>query len=368
MAVTTTTTARCCANIQISLNETADFAPDRDNYSLGMIEALNSPANRDGFEVKRAVRQFDGISKLDGSDDAVLEVKYELPDCVAASAAEIDICGTLTSVGDTRGYLDVKVEQIAARGGTFTMDEFDAICDTPNARLGRMIRKFARSIKKEMDTKLIASAVTYLSNYSDGTDSADVVGAATKLLNIVNSGGYVNAGEWTKLRSEYRKLFATQDAIIVGGDILAQYNDIAATGGRGANAIGASGNAGIQNPYFVDFNLDGVVESAIAASGANDGFAISWYAGGLQLLELMENVGYKEYFYPQSTRTTINVDGMLFDWRLIFEECPNPVWKFVMSKRYDLFAIPESVYTCAPTTNGVLLWKLGCGDATCPSF
>jgi hypothetical protein len=364
MAVTSASTARCCANLQIAINTDTAYAPDRTRLALGMLDGLRSPENRVGVDVRVATSAFSGTGGLDGVNDNTLEIVYDLPDCVAASQTAVDVCGDLTDEGDNRGYLSVTVEKVSARGGEFTLDEFDGICQTPNERLGIKLRQFARSIKKDIDTQLITAMVGCLSNYSDGTDSADVVGTATKTLNILNAAGYVNAGEWAKLKSEYRKQFAVQDAIIVGGDVLAQYEDVLQLGGKGPNAIG-SGTVGL-NPYFVDYQLDAGVAAAVGgASGPDSSFAISWLPGSAQFLDYQENVGYKEYFYPQNTRTTITIDGMVFDYWLRFEECPTPKWKWVLSKRYDLFCIPEAVYAPCFNSNGKLLWMLGCGDATC---
>lgn len=369
MATSVGSTARCCANLQQALDEAVDFAPNATRLKLGVMEALMSPNNRDGVQVAQMVSQL-GTGVADGATACKIEIEFELPDCVAATASEIDICGAVASIGDTRGYLQQEVTRYAGRAGTWTLDEFDCICESPDERLAKTMMKLARSINKAIEIDAVTQIATYLSNYADGTDSTDVAGGNTRTLNILNSAGHVNASEWSKLRAEYRKQFSMDDPILVGGDILAQYDDVRLAG-LGANAVGNTNPDQLVNDNrFISYELDSAMDTALGspAKAAGTSYAISWMPGAIQMLEYLENQGRKEWFYEQSSRTTITIDGVVYDWYLKFEECGSagePHWKFKLEKRYDFFHIPASVYSSCFPSNGNLLWLLGCGDATC---
>jgi hypothetical protein len=361
-------TARCCVNLQLAIDSTQDIAPDATRLKLGTLEALRSSANTDSVRVAQSVRQLGEFARPDGVGDCKMEIEFELPDCVNAATSEIDICGSLTSVSDTRGYLEQTISLYAGRSGTFTLAEFDCLCERPDERLAKTIRRLARSIDKQMEIQAATSITSFLSNYANGDDSTDVVGGNTRQLNIINV-SHVNAAEWAKLRAEYRKQFSMDDPIIVGGDILAQYDDIRLAG-LGANAIGNTNpDQLVAGNRYISYELDAAVDTALGspARPANTSYAYSWMPGAIQLLEFMENKGDKEWFFEKSTRTTINIDGVMYDWYLLFEECSEPTWKFKLEKRYDFFHIPDSVYSACFPSNGNLLWLLGCGDGSCPT-
>lgn len=369
MATTIGTTARCCANLQQALDEAVDFAPNKTRLRLGTLEALMSAGNKEGVQVAQMTSNL-GNGVADGVKPCKVEIEFEMPDCVAATDSVIDICGAAVSIGDTRGYLQQEVTKYYGRGGTWTLDEFDCICESPDERLAKTILKLARSIKKAIEIDAATTITGLLNDYADGTDSTDVAGGGTRVLNILNSAGHVNAAEWAKLRAEYRKQYADSDPILVGGDILAQYDDVRLAG-LGANAIGATDPGALVNDNrYISYELDNAVGTALGspAKPAGTSYAYSWMPGAIQMLEYLENQGRKEWFYEQSSRTTIEVDGMVFDWYVKFDECGDegePHWKFKLEKRYDFFHIPVAAYAPCFTSNGNLLWLLGCGDASC---
>ena len=367
MSTVVGTTVRCCANLQQALDESVAFAPNATRTKNGTLKALRSPGNKDGVKTAQMVSAL-GTGVADGVTACKIEIEFELPDCVAAATSEIDICGTPASIGDTRGYLAQEITLYAGRAGTWTLDEFDCICESPDERMAKTILKLARSIDTQMEQASVAQIATFLSNYADGTDSTDVIGGNVRQVNIVNT-NFVNAAEWSKIRAEYRKQFSMDTPIIVGGDILAQYDDIRMAG-LGANAVGATNPdklASTGNKY-VSYELDAAMATALGSPAlpANTSYGVSWMPGAIQILEYMENQGRKEWFYEKSTRTVLNIGGVEYDWYLMFDECPAPTWKFKLEKRYDFFHIPDTVYASCFPSNGNLLWLLGCGDPSCP--
>ena len=368
MATIVGTTARCCANLQQALDESVSFAPNATRTKNGTLEALRSPGNKEGVRTAQMVSAL-GTGVADGVTACKIEIEFELPDCVLATTSEIDICGTPVSIGDTRGYLAQEIKLYSGRAGTWTLDEFDCICESPDERMAKTILKLARSIDTQMENVAVTQIATFLSNYANGDDSTDVAGGKTRVLNIIAK-DHVNAAEWSKFRSEYRKQFSMDQPILVGGDVLSIYDDIRMAG-LGQEALGATGSdklAASANK-FVSFEIDSAMATALGSPAlpANTSYAVSWVPGAIQILEYMENQGRKEWFYEKSTRTVIEVGGVEYDWYLMFDECPNPVWKFKLEKRFDFFHIPASVYASCFPSNGNLLWLLGCGDATCPT-
>lgn len=363
MAVTLSNTDYCCLQIQRSLDAIAgDKAPDRIVEKMGFTEALISPTNTNGFEAV-PVDSFAGKARPAAGLKPKVEVVYEKPSCEPANSTLIGLCGDRNVDPDTLGYLEVTVDEFAGLGGQFSKEDFEMICEQPNERLAKQIRKKARDVVRSMNRTLIAKAYSVMGIYSDGDPS---IGATAKTVNILNADGFINPAAMSAIKSQYRKMHSDDLPIVVGGDILATWEETRIMGGLGANAIGA--NVGTQSggvDMFEDYHLDGVIQGIESDTVSH---SLTWLPGAMQLLQWYKYQGaWEELGKPDYTETTIVVDGITFDWSLYYDKCTHE-WKYEISKNFDLWWVPDEVYEPCWDFNHKLHFILACGDWSCAAY
>ena len=102
--------------------------------------------------------------------------------------------------------------------------------------------------------------------------------------------------------------------------------------------------------------------------GDTDSHSLSWIPGAFQMLEWYKYVGYNEELGKEDyTETTMTIDGITYDWSLYYDKCDH-VWKYELSKNYDLWAIPDAAYEPCWDFNMRLHFVLACGDWTCNQY
>lgn len=361
------TTAKCCLNLQQALDSISrQLTPDQLMEGLGMIDALNSSLNRSGFEAVQSDTSPKG--RPGAGTQPTIEIEYEKPECNAVQDTKEGLCWRTSDPTkypertDSRGYLSITVDELKSTGGWFRKDEFSELCEIPSERLANRIRKEARDLKRAINTRLIELAYAYCGAYTNGDPS---IGATTKSLNILNGAGHINPAAMAVVKSEYRKMHVAGPPIVVGGDILATWNDTRVVGGLGANAIGASQNSQLLGiNLFLDYQIDAVIAGLEADTASH---AISFMPGTFQILEWYDYVGYRSEAKPDYAETTIVVDGITYDWSLRYDECEK-AWSYEISKNFDLFAIPDEAYQPCWDFNHRLHWELACGDFDCTQY
>jgi hypothetical protein len=350
-----------CLKMQNALDGTKN-APGNIQEIRGMLGALNSPQNLTDSPIID-MGTLRGKGKPTASGTGVdLYVDYVAPQCDAVATSLNGLCGDQTDRGDDRKSIDIVVDQIAAKSGEFTEAEFDTLCDTPNARQLRLIRKDAKDILNGMNKKLVELAYNQVGTYADGTTNSQT---APKTINILNGAGHVNPAATGTIANEHFMMHDGDAPIVVGGNIFNAARLTRQSGGLGANAIGANANAPQPVVEYTDSHIDAVIQGLATTT---DNYALSWSSGAMQIVEWFNYEGYKEKLHaPHYLKTTINIDGHKFDYTLRYDEC-NDKWQWELSKNYTLFYIPTAAYGSCMNGNRKLLWKLACGDFACGQY
>lgn len=371
MPVQLSPTNRCCLNIQRSLDAIAgENAPASIRESFGFMDALLSPVNTVGFEQVPTDTAFPGKRQPQTGGGAAnvprIEIKYLTPVRRTAATSASDLCDPQTARGEPYDYMDVTVTQTRALGGSFTKDDFNALCETPSERLAIEIARCALDIQRAVNDQLITLAYGVVGNYADGTASS---GGTAKSLPVVNGAGHANPAAMAAVRSQFRRQHTSTPPIVVGGDILNIWFDTADMAGLGANALQARPGAFVGNvETFVDFQVDTVVQGIESDTNSH---VISWIPGAYQMLDWYKYVGYWEELDKEDySETTIVVDGMRFDFILNYDKCTH-AWNWELSKNFDLFYIPDAAYTQGAdvwTFNRRLHWLATCGDFSCAAY
>lgn len=340
-----------------------DLAPDNITEQMGMTGALISPQNTTGFEAIE-VNMFPGKGRPQANSKPKIEIEYESPACDEANTTMSGLCDDQPVDGDTLGYLEVTVDEVSSLGGQFDKEAFERICEQPDERLAKQIRKKARDVVRKMNKTLIAKAYSVMGLYP--SDGASSVGGTAKSINILNADGFINPAGMAVVKSQFRRMHTDRLPIVVGGDILATWEDTRVMGGLGANAVGAQ--TGVQQggvSLFLDYHLDPVIQGLETDT---DSHLLSWVPGTLRLLEWAKYKGpWEELGKEDYTETTLNIDGIAFDYSLYYDNCDH-VWKYVVSKTYDLFWIPDAVYQPCWTFNHKLHFKAACGTWDCNAY
>ena len=371
MGAQTSTSDLCCLNIQKSLEMVSSEDPGSISENFGFINALKSGANTRGKQPIITREQLPGKGKpVTGAGSRPrLEIKYLKPVRVTAATTVPGLCADHTDSVDPYAYMDIDVDNAASRAVDIPEDDFDALCESPNERIGTEIELMARDILRAMNTQLITQAYATMGNYADGATAS--TGVTARTINMLNGGGYANPAAFGAVKSQFRKMYAEAPPIISGGDILSTFMDTRIVGGLGANAVGASTNPNAVlhgASVFPDFDVDSVIQGVESDSNSH---VIGWTPGNLSLIEWYRYTGYREKLGREDyTKTTIEALGHTFDFQLKYDECTE-MWKLVLAKHYDLFHIPDEAYTGGAAVwpwNRRLHWIAGCGDWACAQY
>lgn len=364
MAVQLSATDRCCLQIQLSLdNLMRDLAPNAITERMGFLAALVSEENTSGFDAI-GVDMFPGKRRPLPGELPKIEVEYDLPQCNDANQGDYPgLCDDQDVDAEKKGWLEVTVEECSSLGGQFDKAAFEQICESPNERLAKEIRSKARDVIRKMDKVLIEKAYSIMGLYADATSS---IGATAKSVPILAADGFINPGGMAVVKSEFRNMHTDRLPLLVGGDILATWEDTRRMSGLGANAIGAEPNtqsAGID--MWLDYHLDPVIRGLESDTASH---ALSWVPGSIRLVEWYKYTGaWEELGKEDYTETTIVIDGMTFDYHLFYDKCDH-VWKYVIGKCYDLFYVPDQAFQPCWDFNHRLHWEFGCGAWDCNAY
>ena len=364
---------KCCLHIQQSLEDlAADNAPGLIRENFGMFDALRSANNTRGFTAKIKTDAFPGKGKFEsGTGVAVrpkLEIEYLKPVKRTAKTSRDGLCVDATQSTDPYAYLDVTVDNTRALDGKMTKDDFDELCHGPSERLAIDLRNTAHDLLRAINEQLVTQAYAVMGNYMDGTASG--AGATAKDLPLINGAGYINSTAMAAVKSQYRRMHTSDAPIVVGGDILGIWMDARTAGGLGPGALGAAGGDTYKfgSDIYLDYDVDPVIQTIETDTLSH---ALTWSPGGLQLLEWYEYVGYKEEIgKPDYIETTIEIDGVKFDYSLNYDKCTH-TWDWELSKVFDLWAIPDIAFTAGAAIwpwNRRLAWTLSCGDFDCANY
>ena len=364
MGLVASTASNCCINLQVALDNLVpnNVNPGRIMKEKGFLGSLLSERNTRGFDQEIVSSAFRGKGRPTAGQAPKVEVKYLKPRCNTSATTVGGLCTVGAATPDPYGYLQPEVTLVRSQSGSFSKADFERICETPQERLAIDLQLAAEDLNNDMNSALIALAAGQLGNYSNGTDSS----TTPYTINILNPAGYANAAAFSSVSSEFRKMHTREKPIMVGGDILSQYLEVRASGGLGANAIGAVEGAGTSGyDIYADFEVDVQMQTLLADT---DSHMIAYLPGSMQLLQWYRNVGeFEELGKEDYAETTLEINGITYDYTLNYDKCTK-TWNWELFKHFDLWCIPDAAYAPCYDFNGKLGFKLGCGNFDCTQY
>lgn len=342
-------------------------APSKTLGAIGTINALLSPANKQGFEI---AKEFWGRGMPTSGSSCTVQIKYVKPDCTA-SGTDYSICTKPDDQTSPFGRLDFIFESSDVYAKKASLPESLVLCshDTMDEITTASIAMRANKILKDIDAALLTDIFTKLGAYTqdDGT-AGDVSTVSPIVLGIYNAASNaVQPLGWLPMLMQFDAKGINGRPIVVGGSFAKGYVD--------AIKLAGTVNNGVTEHLPFDFYYSSNYDAAAVAAGQDVKSIVAWAPGEFQLVEYMDNVKTNlnpkgEFFSETFTRTIINQPTIFgtnisFDWRINYiEGCDR--YDYSLHKTVGLFDMPDEL-DCAGGSKK-LFFGLGCTDITCPQL
>jgi len=347
---------RLCLDVQQELDGRQDAPINLENNENATINFLTSAQNNSNNVVAEAVGQLAQKARpqtvAEGVAPTTVNLLYSAPDCDEADeCTDASICDVTGSWDSYRRWVQFTINECAQKSGVIPIEQFRTVCENPGGALADEIQRASRSIKRSMNRIAIESLAASFGDYVNGTNS----GTAPAVVPVVtvDQDGLMrpNRIAIAQFNTQYRRKQWRNGFQIIGGDSIAEHNDIAVSMGM------------TQLPYTYDNRLDDVLQGIFTDNLSN---AITIPYGVFNFVEWYDNDLYladPRLQTPTRSRTKLTIDGMTYDFDLYLDEC-NDVWKWRLRKKFDFFKIPAAAY-CEGADDLILRWNTICGPADC---
>lgn len=346
----------CCLNTKIALRNLCAL-PSNNPSTYGMLDALTSDRNTAGY---RQITDATANSRCKPTDDTqYVEIEIEKPNCGEPSGC-IDLCGEGVTAESPYLTLTPCVKMTAGTSIQISKEDFCNTCETPSERLANDLRRKAELLKQNICHQLAEKAYALMGNYSTGVNSV----ATPKHINIFNPKGFLNATSAAKISMEFCKQGCEQDPFMVGGSVVKMIEQVKRLGGVGCCPENGRDVNALNGMFIYDSKID---TTLAGLAGDNLSHLLSWSPGAMQLVRYYKNTGWFVEERELFTQTTIEIDGMIYDYTIKYDEC-NKVWNVGLCACFDLFCIPDEAYQPCNVGNHKLHWTVGCGEPSCDDF
>ncbi len=365
MALANTTPAYCCIIVQQELeNIMGSTAPGSIMEPTGMLNALQSPLNTDGFEAV-ATGAFPGKGIPANAGRPKVEIRYKKPVCGDADETPTDVCDSDDNAADPFGYQEFNIPSAnyLERKFTVSQSQFDAICEGRDMTIATHTRDNIKILRNSLEKKMIEILQTRAGNYVEGINSLTTP-KTLNLFGVVDGQPYANPTAFLEPKSQYRRMYSDLPPIMVGGEAFARYWDVRKMAGLGSQATFADPNNYGGIAPFTSLMMDSVLNPA----NEGDSYMLSWLPGTAQMVTWTQNRGEREFLnHPNTVRTTIEDRGITYDYAMHFDDC-ELTWTIKISVWYDLFTLPVALQGSCYNWNYILNWLGDCGDTTCENL
>jgi hypothetical protein len=285
---------------------------------------------------------------------------YEKPWCETPvdTTCAPNICEAAPLTEETTGYLASDIDQCISETWSVEESQFDNLNETPNARRAEMLRRKAWNIRQKVNKISLQQLYASLSDYSDGTAS---IGATTKRVNIITSDMKVSPVGLAKIAGEYRRESFQGDYVIFGGHTLADFWQVRRWQMSPEGRLGSDLADG-SLPFIYDAAFDPTFQT-LEADNASHGVTVP--IGSFAIDFWNEFTGYKIKSFEDFIKTTIEIDGVLFDYSLFYDKC-NGKYTEQLKLHFGFLALPDSIYCSGRAL--IKHWEFGCGDVDCDTL
>jgi len=291
-----------------------------------------------------------------GDNKARRYYKYELPNTDETSLSSApSICDITTANTDPYGYIAVDIDQTAVEVWKTTLAQFNEVAEGPSDWRAKMLRKKAYTLKLVANKAIITQLYSVISDYADGSSGL----TAVKTLNLLSDKGDINPVEMAKVAKEYRDSHFGGEYIIVGGSQLAAYFDVAKYRLSPEGKMGAEFDL-MDFPFVYDSSFDPIIQ---ALASDTESHAIVIPIGALFVDTWNEYRGDKQLVDSNYMYTTIEIDGLLYDYAMAFNHCDGGYWQEMLKLHFGYGIIPEDAFASG---NGLLRhYYVGCNAPGC---
>lgn len=231
----------------------------------------------------------------------------------------------------------------ATQSFSFSVDELNAICKSPEEIQGKRILDCINAINKKVNEKLITLFWAAVGNYYGGTVNSGTTPITVDLVSGTPLA--VQYPEMYKILDEFDMISnGAGRPILVGAKELKQYVAMANLGCCNAQGLDITKSNG-EFAFFADYQVDTVINDG-------DEHYLGYIPGALQLITTNR---YRPPFsvmsetQQQGTLTDPNT-GLVYD---MFMKMDCEVWTVTLSMWYNLYIQPDDIYTGVHDLNGV---------------
>jgi hypothetical protein len=285
---------------------------------------------------------------------------YEKPYCESALVdCGVDaLCDTGTPTVETTGYIYSDINKCKTEKWTIGAEEFVNLCEGPAERRADYLRRKAWNIKQKVNRDAIETLYLAIANYNDGLPS---IGAGTRNVTILSSKGDISPVGLQKIESEYDDIGYMGGYKIFGGKVLSTFYGVDKWRLSPEGRLGTELNSD-SLPFIYDKEFDKVFQT-LEGNAFSHAVTVPFGSYGIHFWN--KYTGVFETNTPTLLTTTLEIDGLLYDYSVKYDECLFQ-WTETLTLRYGFLGIPDSAYC-----NGIGLikhWNIGCGDIDCDSF
>lgn len=324
-----------CNTVRQNLNVLAgQNYPALKREPTGMLDAVNSPANRSGFEQKYIT---------DGGDGKKKQVLIEWAQPVPVSetvTSEQDVCA-----GGTEEPRFQDVVELTGFAGTrvmlFTEAELRKYCEQPSEVQTMRIAQHMSGLFRKINQILITKYNSNVGNFIAGV-------AAGREIELLHYDGITEAakpdGE-VLLMEDMSDLGVTRP-LVVGAGIVSRYAKLA-----GIGCCNDYGQSVDQLSSAYDFYRDRDVDIILAGSEN----VIAFAPGAVQMATYNKYRGeFRRVVENLFAHDTIvdPVTGITLDWKMKYDDC-NELWRMAFFLNFDLFQLPDTLFKDADERDGV---------------
>lgn len=330
--------------------------------TFGFTEAMISPLNTSGFEAIQVgvPRPFNSPSE----SNKRLTTYFRVPECKPVIQGEPDVCVVGDADKDDYTVQEVYVENYHHIKISLDRQTYQQACQGLSDVLAYKVIDAVNQLRKAENTYFVETFYADLDNYFNG--QASTAGSPTEqALKLFDKVGRPNGMGLFKMKEEYsRKGYADVTPIMVGG--------------TGVNAWSVASNLFVGNqdgfdinriPFnigiFLDYTVDTVAQG-IAGDLLKRG--ASWIPSHIQRLLWHKYAEGSEFRVnqPSITKTTLNVNGELWDYSVNDDGCNDYVVATV-GRGYDMWVAPSEAFgaTDCVAQETLLNYLLDCNELDC---
>lgn len=330
--------AKLCNTVQQRLRVLAGSNyPALKREPTGMLDAVNSPQNRAGFEQRYLTDGGDGKKKT-----VVIEWAQPVPVSTTVTT-EQDVCAG--GVEEPR-FLDTV--ELTAYAGTrvmlFTEDELREYCEQPSEIQTMRIAQHMSGLLRKINQILIAKYAAGVGGFLNG----EAPGEELELLHYDADGQTEVAkpdGE-IELLEDMADMGVSGRPIVVGSGIISRYSRLANIGccndfGQNIQQLSAAYD------FYRDRDVDIVMDG--------DENIIAFAPGAVQMATYNKFRGQFKKIVPELFAHTTIVDpvtGIEFDMLWKYDDC-NFLWRLHIGLHFDLFQLPLTMFKDADERDGI---------------